>query len=218
MNGPTFDVLGARTEPFAAVPTLVVELQITAPDAQPVHAIALKCQVRIEPQRRHYGLAEEARLLELFGETPRWGDSLRPFLWTHVSTMVNGFVGSTTVALSVTCTYDFEVAASKYLHALEDGCIPLLLCFSGTVFTAPDRTGVGLPSPFSASLVSWDQDLSFPLPVKVWRDTMDLYFPNSGWIRVDRETIDALQRYKAEQALPTWDQTLERLLKLAEVR
>jgi hypothetical protein len=44
---------------------------------------------------------------------------------------------------------------------------------------------------------------------------MDLYFPNSGWLRVGRDTLDALQRFKASRALPTWDQALEQLLKQA---
>ena len=44
---------------------------------------------------------------------------------------------------------------------------------------------------------------------------MDLYFPNTGWLRLRRETLDALQRYKTERALLTWDETFERLLKEA---
>jgi hypothetical protein len=208
MSGLSFEVLGAHPERYAAEPTLMLELQITEADARPVHAVALKCQVRIEPQRRRYERAEEERLRELFGETPRWGDSLRPFLWTHVATTVAAFTGTTTIDLPITCTYDFEIAASKYLHALDDGFVPLVLCFSGTVFSVAD-TG------FRVTPVSWDQDASFLLPIKAWRDTMDLYFPNSGWLRVSRDTLDALQRYKATQGLPTWDQTLERLLKHA---
>ena len=50
--------------------------------------------------------------------------------------MVAGFAGETEVDLPVACTYDFEVAAAKYLHALGDGEVPLLLLFSGTVFVA----------------------------------------------------------------------------------
>ena len=53
------------------------------------------------------------------------------------------------------------------------------------------------------------------LPVPVWRDLMDLYFPNSGWIRLRRDTIDALSRYKADRALPTWEDAFELLLKEA---
>jgi hypothetical protein len=173
-----------------------------------VHALALRCQIRIEPQLRTYVHAEEDRLVDLFGETARWGETLRPFLWTHVSLTVTGFAGSTEVDLPVTCTYDFEVAGTKYLHALEDGEIPVVLLFAGTAFT-------NAMSGFAAEPIAWDQEASFRVPVAVWRSTMDHYFPNSGWIRMSRETLDALARFKSERALPTWDQALAQLLKEA---
>jgi hypothetical protein len=208
MTALAFEVLGARPEPHAAVPTVVLRLRIAETTGAVVHALALRCQIRIEPQRRRYSADEEARLYELFGETPQWGDSLRPFLWTHVGTTVGGFTGSIEVDLPVECSYDFEVAGAKYLHALGDGEIPLLLLFSGTAFTRGDAG-------FAAEPVAWDTDASFRLPVAVWRGVMDLYFPGGGWLRVGRDTLDALQRYKAAHALPTWDQALERLLKTA---
>jgi hypothetical protein len=206
MSSLAFDVVGARPEAHAAVPTLVLRLRVAETTGVAVHAVALRCQIRIEPQRRRYDADEEDRLYELFGETPQWGDALRPFLWTHVATTIGSFTGSTEVDLPVECSYDFEVAAAKYLHALGDGEIPLVLLFSGTVFTSGD-TG------FAAQPVAWDAEASFRLPVAVWRAVMDLYFPNSGWLRLGRDTLDALQRYKATQALPTWDQAIERLLK-----
>ena len=147
--------------------------------------------------------------MELFGETPRWGDTLRPFLWTHVSLTVTGFTGRPRSTCPITCTYDFEVAAAKYLHALDDGEIPLVLLFSGTVVRHGAQPG------FSAAPVVVDEEASYRLPVQLWRDMMDLYFPNSGWLRLRRDTLDALQRFKAERALPTWDETFERLLKEA---
>jgi hypothetical protein len=208
MTNLTLEVIDARPEPHAAVPTIMLRMRITETTGVAVHAIALRCQIRIEPQRRRYTADEESRLYELFGETPRWGDSLRPFLWTHVATTVTAFRGTTEVDLPIECTYDFEVAASKYLHAVEDGEIPILLLFSGTVFTK-GTTG------FAVEPVAWDLEAPFRLPVAVWRDTMDLYFPNSGWMRVSRDTLDALQRYKSARALPTWDQAFEHLLKQA---
>jgi Family of unknown function (DUF6084) len=204
----SFEVVGARPEPFAVEPTLLLELRILEADGRPVHAVALRCQIRIEPQRRRYDPVAEEGMVELFGETSRWGESLRPFLWTHVATVVPSFTGSTVVDLPVTCTYDFEVASTKYLHALGDGVVPLALCFSGTAFTA-DGSG------FRATPVSWDQDAVFDLPISVWRTTMDRYFPDSGWIRVQRSTLDRVSRFRAERALPTWDLTLEQLLKEA---
>jgi len=208
MSALAFEVLGARPEAHAAVPTIMLRLRIAETTGATVHALALRCQIRIEPQRRRYGADEEARLYELFGETPQWGESLRPFLWTHVGTTVGAFSGSSEVDLPVECSYDFEVAGAKYLHALDDGEVPLLLLFSGTVFTRGDAG-------FAAEPVAWDTDASFRLPVAVWRAVMDLYFPGGGWLRVGRDTLDALQRYKAAHALPTWDQALERLLKTA---
>jgi hypothetical protein len=208
MTALAFEVVGARAEPHAAVPTIIFRLKVTEAGGGTVHALALRCQIRIEPQRRRYGPDEEERLYELFGDTPLWGSSLRPFLWTHVSTTLGGFTGETEFELPVECTYDFEVAGAKYLHALSDGEIPLLMLFSGTVFTRGE-------SGFSAEPVSWDREASYRLPVSVWRDVMDMYFPNSVWVRVRRETLDDLQRYKVELALPTWDQAFEHLLKSA---
>jgi hypothetical protein len=203
-----FEVTAARAEPHAAVPTIMFTLKVQQPDNVRVHALALRCQIRIEPQRRRYDEDTEERLYEMFGETPRWGESLRPFLWTHVSATLGGFTGETEVDLPVECTYDFEVAGAKYLHSLSDGEVPLLFLFSGTVFTKGD-------SGFAAEPIAWDRDASYRMPVSVWRKVMDLYFPNSGWVRVSRDTLDSLQRYKATLALPTWDQAFEHLLKQA---
>jgi hypothetical protein len=173
-----------------------------------VRALALRCQIRIEPQRRRYTPAEEVRLYELFGDAPQWGDSLRPFLWTHTSTVLPGFTGSTFFDLPVECTYDLEVAGARYLAGLVDGEVPLVFLFSGTVFTDG-------PTGFSAQPVPWDLEATYRMPVAVWRETMDRYFPNSGWVRIGRDTLDALTRFRAARALPTWDLAFDRLLKEA---
>ena len=203
-----FDCVDAEPERYGAVPTLVFKLHISEVSGEPIHAVLLRCQMRIEPHRRRYSTAEEEKLLDLFGETPRWGDTLKPLQFTNVSVMVPGFRGSIDIDVPVACTYDFEVAAAKYFHSLEDGEIPLLLLFSGTVFSKGD-------SGFSVQQVPWHKETSYRLPVKVWREMMDLYFPNSAWIRVRCDTLDGLQRFKARRALPMWDDAFEALLKEA---
>lgn len=208
MSPVTFEIVGACAEPHAAVPTLALRLRITATDGAPVHALTLRSQVMIEPKRRHYTPDEEHRLVELFGEAPRWGDTLKPFLWTNISTTVPGFATTTEIDLPITCTYDFEVAASKYMHSLDDGMIPIVALFSGTVFV---QRPVGL----NASPVSWSEEASYRLPVALWRELMDMYFPDTGWLRLRRETLDSLQRFRAERGLLTWDEALDRLLKEA---
>ena len=203
-----FDAVDAKADRYAAVPTLQLKLRISETAGEQVHAIALRCQIRIEPQRRRYSPREEDGLLDLFGEPARWGDTLKPMQFATVSLMVPSFSGSIEADLPVPCTYDFEVAAAKYLHALGDGEVPLLLLFSGTVFTK-GSTG------FSVAQVPWHKEASYRLPVAVWREIMDRFFPNSGWIRVRRDTLDDLQRFKANRALTSWDDALETLFKEA---
>ena len=205
MTALSFTVLGARPEPHAAVPTIMFRLGITEATGAEVHAAALRCQIRIEPQRRRYTPEEELACYELFGDTPQWGDSLHPFLWSHVSMAIAGFVGATELDLPLQCTYDFDIAGAKYLHALTEGEVPLLFLFSGTVFS---RGSGG----FAAEPIAWSEEAQFRLPVSVWREMMDLYFPNSGWLRLHRDTIDRLQYFKARRAIPSWDLALDQLL------
>ncbi len=128
-------MLDVAPEPYAVTPVLTARVGIAAVGDDPVHAIALRCQVRIEPLRRGYSDDEADGLLDLFGPRERWGTTQHTFLWQHSSAMVPGFTGATQVDLPLECTYDFEVTSAKYLHALRDGTIPLQFLFSGTVFT-----------------------------------------------------------------------------------
>jgi hypothetical protein len=201
----SFAVLEIRPEPYAAAPQLTARLQLTEGTGAEVHAVALRCQVRILPQRRGYASEEEAGLLDLFGERGRWPTTLKSFLWMQCSTMVQGFAGSTEADLPLPCTFDFDVAAAKYLNALHDGEIPLELLFSGTVFTK-GQTG------FTVEQVPWDREASYQLPVAVWRTLMDQYFPNAGWIRLDRGILAALGRYKSSRGLTSWEAAVEGLL------
>lgn len=205
MHDLSFTIAGARVEPYAASPTLMLRLRIAAA-GEPVHAILLRCQLRIEPRRREYSPGETDRLYELFGEPAQWGGSLKPLLWTHTSLMVPAFTGEVETDLPVPCTYDLEVAGSRYFQALENGEIPLLALFSGTVFAG------GGPQGFTVRQIPWDREASFRLPLRVWRETMDHYFPGTTWIRLRRESLDALNRYRARNVLATWDDAVERLL------
>jgi hypothetical protein len=209
----TFGCAQATAERYAATPTLSFALTITESTGATVHAIALRCQIRIEPHRRRYSAAEAQRLHDLFGDTSRWADTVKPIQLAMVSTMVPAFSGRTEVDLQVPCTYDLEVASARYLHGLDDGTIPLLLLFSGTVFVAPadEDQGTG----FSVELIPWSCEAAYRMPVSVWRELVDLHFPGSAWLRCSRETLDALSAFKSRQAIPTWDATLAALLKEA---
>ncbi|MFD9213319.1 DUF6084 family protein [Streptomyces sp. NPDC059544] len=200
----TFHCTDVRADPYAAGPTLVFRLRITASPGTRVHALALRCQLRIEPARRGYAGPEAEGLKDLFGERSRWGSSMHPVQFAQVSHMVPGFTGETETELPVPCTYDMDVAATRYAHALSEGEVPLLMLFSGTAFT-----GAG---GFHVEPVPWDKEAAFRMPVKVWQEMVDQHFPGCGWIRLPRETMDALLSFRSRRALPSWESTVEALL------
>ena len=204
-NALTFGVLDIAPESYAVTPILAARVGIVATGDDPVHAIALRAQVRIEPLRRGYSDVEAAGLLDLFGPRQRWSDTQRSFLWQHATAMVPGFTGATQVTLPLQCTYDFEVAAAKYLHALRDGMVSLQFLFSGTIFTKGERG-------FSVQQVSWDCDDTYDMPVQVWRDLIAQHYPDRGWLRLGHDTIAMLAEYKSSQGLLDLDAAVGALL------
>jgi hypothetical protein len=200
-----FSCAGASAAQYAATPTLVFRLIITEGLGERVDTIALRCQIRIEPHKRKYSADEARRLHDLFGDTDRWAETVKPIQLATVSVMIPAFTAQTQVDLEVPCTYDLEVASGRYLHGLDDGTVPLLLLFSGTVFTT---TNGGL----RVEPIPWSSEASYRMPVSVWQDVVNEHFPNSAWLRCSRETLDALSAFKAARALPTWDATLAALL------
>jgi hypothetical protein len=200
-----FAVTDVFAEPYAAAPQLTARLRISETSGQRVHAIALRCQVRIEAQRRAYAAADETGLRELFGERERWAQTLKPFLWMQSGAMVQGFTGKTEVDLVLPCTYDFDVAASRYLHSVGEGTIPLALLFSGTVFT---RGEAG----FGVEQVPWDREAAYALPVTVWRQMIATYFPHTGWLRLDHDVLTALADFRSRHGLTSWEETVQVLL------
>jgi hypothetical protein len=205
-----FKLEGAEVADFAAVPSLVFKLRIENLEGEPVRSVALNTQIRIAATGRHYEAAEQERLLELFGVPSRWKDTLRSLLWTHIVLQVPRFSGSTVVDMPVACTYDLEVVAAKYFYALEEGEVPLEFLFSGTIFYA------GEGGRLQTTRISWEKEAEFRLPVRLWKEMMDQYFPNSAWVRLRKDAFDQLYDYKVRKGLPTWEATVEALLRASE--
>jgi hypothetical protein len=204
-----FVCTGAKPDVSAATPTISLRLNIKETSGARVHALVLRCQLRIEPQRRLYDDREAEAVRDLFGDRGRWGDSLKPIQLAYVNHVVPTFVGEIDIDLALPCSYDFEIAANKYLYALDGGEVPLLMLFSGTIFT-------GTAADITVQPIPWHKEASFRLPVEVWKQTMDMHFPGSAWMRLGRDTFDALHRYRIGQELMTWDDAIERLLKEAD--
>lgn len=205
----SFECVGARAEQYAFTPTLAFTIRVAESTGAAVHALALRCQIRIEPQRRRYTPAETDRLVDLFGDPSRWAQTQLPMQFATVSVMVPAFTADVEFVVQVPCSYDMEIASTRYLHALDGGTSSLLLLFSGTVFLAH---GGG----YAVEQLPWTAESRYALPASVWHDMVERDFPDSAWLRCSRTTLDALGRFKSLRALPTWDHTIEVLLAEAD--
>ncbi len=205
-----FTVTDAGVLEHAAAPTLRSGLGTTAPEGVPVRPVSPTAQIRIAATRRSYDAETKERLVDLFGTPDRWGTTLRSLLWAHASTVVTPFEGSTTAELAMPCSYDFDVAATRYLAGVRDGAVPLELLFSGTVFYAD---GAGR---LQAARLPWDREATFSLPAETWTEMMDHYFPGTAWLRLDRRRFDRLCAYRSRHAMATWEETVDALLGAAE--
>jgi hypothetical protein len=202
----SFAVEDAFPIPYAVSPTIGFKLRVNTISDLPIHSVVLRVQIMIEATRRLYTPEEQANLHDLFGEPERWSQTLKAMLWTHTSIVIPPFEKETGVDLPVPCTFDFNVAGTKYFHGLEEGEIPLILLFSGTIFYANE---MGM---MQISQISWESEARYRLPVQVWKNMMDAYYPNTAWLCLQRDVFEKLNKYKMEHGIPTWEQLFDLLV------
>ncbi len=197
----------AKAVEFAASPQLAFSLRIVnrTPE-ESIQSVSLQTQIRIEATRRLYDEQEQARLRDLFGEPERWSQTLRALLWTHASVNIGPFEKEIAVDLPVACTFDFNVAATKYFAGLDNGDIPVVLLFSGTIFYE-DQEGL-----LRIAQIPWQSEAHLRVPAELWKHMMDHYYPNSAWLTLRRDVFDRLDQFKRDRGIATWDQAVERLL------
>lgn len=207
-----FQIADAVVVPFAAAPSLAFKLNITnQPPEEAIHTIVLRCQIQLEVTRRRYTPVEQQRMLDLFGEPDRWSQTAKNLLWTHVNTVVPGFKENTHVYVTLPCTLDFNIAATKYFEGLREGDVPLCFLFSGTVFYAtPNGT-------LQVEPISWQHEAKYRLPVQLWQEMMDIYYPNSVWLRLPRHVFHQLNQYRMQQGIPTWEALIETVIPAQEL-
>jgi hypothetical protein len=202
-----FKIEGAHAVPYGASPLLAFDLQVTnSGPEEAIHTVVLRAQIQIEVTRRHYTPEEQSKLRDLFGEPSRWGQTLKSMLWTNAIVIVPGFEKQTIVELQVPCTFDFNVAATKYFHGLSEGDLPLNFLFSGTVFYADSNEQL------QVAPISWEKEAKFKLPLKTWKELIDHYYPNTAWLNLRRDVFDRLYQYKVRNGITSWEQVIERVL------
>jgi len=206
-----FKIEAVETTKFSASPGITFKLRVKNSDpAETIHSVVLRSQIQLEVTRRRYTAEEQRKLLDLFGEPDRWSHTLRNLLWTHVNVNVPLFQDETVVDLIVPCTFDFNVGATKYFYGLDDGLVPVCFLFSGMVFYGRSN------EPMQVAPISWDKEARFSMPIQVWRNMMDEYYPNSAWLRVRRDVFERLYEYKCRHGIPTWEEALESMLQAEE--
>jgi hypothetical protein len=202
-----FRVTGVDIQPFSATPLLSFQVHIS--HAHPnisIHAISLRSQIYIAATRRIHTPEQQGRLTEVFGEPERWSDTLRNLLWIHASINVPAFKQSTMVDLNIPCSYDFNIAATKYFYALDEGEIPLLFIFSGTVFYTE------LDGSVQIGPITWNKEAFFEMPTAVWLELMERYYPNQTWLHIRKPVFERLYQYRLQHGFTSWEQVLEHLL------
>lgn len=207
-----FTVVAARPLPFAATPELALELRVTASPADAeVHAVLLRCQVRIVASQRGYGQAEQSRLRDLFGDGASASRGNRNLVWTEISTSLRSFTGEALVELALPCSVDLDSAIGKYFSAVEGGALPLSLLFSGTMFHAsPAGT-------LSVTPIAWSKEAKFLLPSELIRQVLALHHPHRAPVLLDRTLLERLDAYRSERGLTSIEHALGCLLDEAEL-
>jgi hypothetical protein len=173
-----FSVVDAKPKHYAASPTIVFRLRIGCDDQ--VEAMVLRVQIRIEPRRHNNG---------------------HPFAWADIPVMVPAFTGETFVDVNVPCTYDFDNTAARFFNDVEAGEIPLRFFFTGSIFRRTEES-------FSVSMLSWQSECAYRMPLEVWQDAMRACYGDSVLIRIDRETFERLQRLRTQTGATSWDAVL----------
>jgi len=203
----SFAIDGVEAVQSTASPLVALKLRISNGNStETIHTGVLRCQAQIETARRRYSTAEQDRLSDLFGAPERWAQTLRPLLWANTHVIVPSFTADTLVEVQLPCSFDFNIASTKYFAGLEDGDIAVTLLFSGTIFYKTSG------APLQIAQVPWDKEAGCRVPVRLWREIIDACYPNSAWISLRRDVFDRLYEYKIRRGIPTWEDTFEHLL------
>ena len=155
MSELAFTIVDARVEPYAVIPTLVFRSK--SPRARASRFMRSRCAARSRSSRGNGAIASAKKSARLSFSARRIAGVIpcARCLWTQVSLMVPGFDDKTMIDVPITCTYDFEVVAAKYLAvARRRRSAAACFLFSGTIFA---RGQLG----FSVEQISWEKEAKF---------------------------------------------------------
>lgn len=201
-----FTIVGSEAASDGITPLIQFDIEVANRSDEHIQSIILQTKIRIETVRRSYEEHEKDRLVELFGRPEMWGRSLQSMLWTDVGLTIPGFESRTRAKLPVPVTFDLHIATAKYFYALQDGDIPLLFLFTGSIFyTTPSGS-------LLMQRISWDLEASYRMPVQQWKALMETHYPEKAWLYLERGVFDELYAFKQRSGLASWEAVVGKLL------
>lgn len=201
-----FQITGAEAVTHGLSPLIHFHLQVSGPSGEQIEMLLLQAQIQLQCPQRSYSTEEQMRLVELFGPPENWGQTLRNRLWTHVQATAGPFTGSVQTVLPVLCTFDLNLAVTKYFYGLTEGEVPLLFLFSGSVFYR------GSEERLQVQRISWNKECGYRMPLATWREMMQQHYPVNSWVYLRRDVFDRLYAFKRTAGLATWDEAITLLL------
>ncbi len=198
---------GVEAAARGLTPLLHFHLKVAAQPAETViQGLMLAAQIQVQCPQRAYSAGEQEKLVELFGPPDQWGHTLRNRLWTHTHTTLGPFAGSAEAILPAACTYDLNIAVTKYFYGLEQGDVSLLFLFSGSMFY---RT---LEGELQVEPIPWNSEAVYRMPVSLWRELMERHYPGTGWLSLNHDAFERIYKFKRQHGLPHWEAVIDRLL------
>ena len=117
--------------------------------------------------------------------------------------LVPSFTGETEFEIQVPCTYDHEVAATKYFGGLGDGASRCSSTSTGRVFY---RSADGR---LQMMLLPWDLSVRYELPVATWRGMIDRHYPRAAGSGCGTRRSTDSRRRSWERGSATFDATVD---------
>lgn len=207
-----FAVTGVRAVADGWIPLLEFTLEIQSrPECEDVRALLLQIEVHIQPSE-----GTSRRMLSACpGESSAARGSgvaagaARRYRWTHVHTTVPAFAGTIAVPLLVPCSYDLNLAATRWFAACASDTVELAFEVGGTIIHMGDGAGLQVQP------IPCGRDAIFAIPGATWMAMMEQHYPNSAWLYCRRDVIERLHAFKSDGDFDTWEEALEELLAAA---
>ena len=172
---------------------------VAAIDSRAAHAIRsvlLDVQIQIAAPAAVYDPGRAGAAGRAVRRARALGHTLRTLLWLRTTVVVPPFTGATVV--------DLRRAVHLRLRghgvALPRTRSTTARCRSSSCSAGPSST----PAPAGAlqtARIALGREAEYRLPVAVWRETMDSYFPGSAWLRLRPRRLRPAVAYRARHAL-----------------